>query len=54
LINHKRYAEIAEMIQRVVEDADFRQGIIDKQRLRLTHFQKEKILATLFGYLNIS
>ncbi|PIE33194.1 hypothetical protein CSA56_12785 [candidate division KSB3 bacterium] len=54
LINEKRYAEIAEMFQRIVEDSAFRQAIIDKQRVRLAHFQKEKILATLFRYLNIS
>ena len=47
------YAEIAEMIQFVIEDHAFRQAIIIGQTARLEHFQKEKIIATLFEYLGI-
>ncbi len=54
LINQKRYAEIAEMIQQVVDDSTFRQRILAKQRVRLEHFRKEKILALLFAYLGLS
>jgi len=54
LINEKRYDEIAEMIQLMVEDASFRQAVINEQSTRLKHFQKEKIIATLFEYLGIT
>ncbi len=53
LINEKRYDEIAEMIQLVVEDQTFRQSIIKEQSTHLKHFQKEKIIATLLEYLGI-
>jgi glycosyltransferase involved in cell wall biosynthesis len=54
LFNEKRYHEIAEMIQLVVEDNAFRQEILDGQTTRLEHFRKEKIIATLFDYLEIT
>jgi len=53
LINEKRCDEIAEMIQLVVEDETFRQGILEGQTARLEYFQKERIIATLFDYLGI-
>ena len=53
LINHKRYAEIAELIQLIIENSVFQQAVIAAQTSRLAYFQKERILATLFEYLGI-
>ena len=53
LINHKRYAEIAELIQRTVDDEPFRQHLVAKQAARLEHFQKDRIVFTLFQHLGI-
>lgn len=53
LINTKNYAEIAEMIQLVVENQPLREAIIRGQTARLAHFQPEKVLATLFHYLGL-
>jgi len=53
LINKKRYAEIAELIQYAVDAGPFRQQLIAQQTARLEHFQKERILATLFQHLGI-
>lgn len=53
LINHKRYAEIAELIQLIVENPAFQQAVIAAQTSRLAFFQKERILTTLFEYLGI-
>ncbi|MDY0092755.1 MAG: glycosyltransferase [Candidatus Vecturithrix sp.] len=53
LINHKRYAEIAELIQLVVENPVLQQAIITAQTARLACFQKERILTTLFEQLGV-
>ena len=53
LINHKRYAEIAELIQRTIDDQQLRQQLITTQTKRLEYFQRERILATLFQYLGV-
>lgn len=53
LLNHKRYAEIAELIQRVVDDQDLRQRLIAGQAARLEDFQKDRVLATLFQHLDL-
>ncbi|MBD3309180.1 glycosyltransferase [candidate division KSB3 bacterium] len=53
LINHKRYAEIAEMIDLLIQDTTFRQAILKAQTARLAHFQKENILAALFTHLGL-
>ena len=53
LVNAKRYDEIAEMIQAVVAHQSLREAIIRGQSVRLAHFQKEKIFATLCNYLGI-
>ncbi|GAK61670.1 putative glycosyltransferase [Candidatus Vecturithrix granuli] len=53
LIHHKRYAEIAELIQLIVENSVLQQSIIATQTSRLTCFQKACILKTLFDYLGI-
>jgi glycosyltransferase involved in cell wall biosynthesis len=53
LINHKRYAEIAELIQLIVENSVFQQAIIAAQTSRLASFQKARILTTLFEYLGL-
>ena len=54
LINKKRYDEIAEMLDLVIQDQTFRQMLITGQSSRLEHFQKEKIIATLFEHLGVS
>ena len=54
LINQKRYAEIAEMIQMIVEQPAFRQALLANQTARLADFQKEKILAALWQYLGVA
>jgi glycosyltransferase involved in cell wall biosynthesis len=53
LINTKRYDEIAEMIQLVVENHALREAVVKEQSAHLEHFQKEKIIATLCNYLGI-
>jgi len=42
LVNEKNYAEIAEMINLIVEDKNFREGIIESQNKRLEYFKIEK------------
>jgi glycosyltransferase involved in cell wall biosynthesis len=51
LINEKRYADIAEMIGCLVDNQTFRETILKGQTARLDYFQKDKILTTLFDYL---
>jgi glycosyltransferase involved in cell wall biosynthesis len=51
LFHEKRYDEIAEMIQFLVEDQSFRQSVIKGQATRLEHFRKEKIMSALLSYL---
>lgn len=51
LFHEKRYDEIAEMIQFLIEDQPFRQAVIKGQISRLKHFRKEKIISTLLSYL---
>ncbi len=51
LINEKRYAEIAEMMQMVVENSALREEIIARQTTRLAAFRQETVLKTLFEYL---
>lgn len=53
LINEKRYADVAEMIQTVIENQSLRQTLLQAQTDRLKDFQKEKILAALWGYLRL-
>jgi glycosyltransferase involved in cell wall biosynthesis len=53
LFNEKRYDEVAEMIQLVLQDQSLRQAILAQQTLRLAAFQKETILVTLFDLLGI-
>lgn len=51
LINEKRYAEIAEMMQMIVEHSALREDILARQTARLAAFQPEVVLKTLFEYL---
>jgi glycosyltransferase involved in cell wall biosynthesis len=53
LVNEKRYAEIAELIQRTLDDQQLRQQLIAQQTARLEFFQKDRILATLFQHLGL-
>lgn len=52
LINEKRYAEIAEMMQIIVEHSALREDILARQTARLAAFQQEVVLKTLFEYLD--
>ena len=52
LINEKRYAEIAEMMQMIVEHSALREAILARQTARLAAFQQEVVLKTLFEYLD--
>lgn len=51
LFNVKHYAEIAEMIQLIVENRVFQQTLLATQTARLEHFRPEAIIATLLTYL---
>ena len=51
LVKDKRYEEIAEMINLLVEDKIFREKIINKQKERLKDFRKDKIEKILVDYL---
>ncbi len=53
LVNARRYEEIAELIQMVVEDSLLRQALIRRQTARLQAFQKDAIMAALLAYLGI-
>ncbi len=52
LINEKRYAEIAEMMQMIVEHSALREAILARQSARLAVFQPEVVLKTLFDHLD--
>ena len=52
LINAKRYAEIAEMMQMIVEHSALREAILARQSARLAAFQPEAVLKMLFDYLD--
>lgn len=51
LINEKRYDEIAEMMDLLIEDQDFRRAIVEGQRQRLTFFQKPRLEGLLKSYI---
>ena len=51
LINEKRYAELAEMMQMIVENAALREEIVAQQAIRLQVFQKNVVLSTFFQFL---
>ncbi len=51
LINEKRYEEIAEMIDMLMENQELRSGVIQTQQRRLTFFQRTQVEDTLKTYM---
>lgn len=51
LFNEKRYEEIAEMMDMLMENQEFRTAIVAKQRRRLEHFKKPRLEGLLKGFI---
>jgi L-malate glycosyltransferase len=52
LVNEKNYEEIAEMMHLLITEKNFRDRIIERQRLQLRQFDKSKIEAILKSYID--
>ncbi|HYN44613.1 MAG TPA: glycosyltransferase family 4 protein [Candidatus Limnocylindrales bacterium] len=51
LFKEKRYEEIAELVNFIIENKEFKHRIIEKQRIRLKQFDKPILVELLKGYI---